>query len=906
MVSNDTGTAGKTTTADSPAPARWPGAAGELIPSLAGRLGRVRGGLVTVGTVLALVVAMGLTVLGLGAADNAVASFDASSWLWSAAKSEVARVNGVTGRVDTRVEVPKGRGHSMQVTQTDRFLLLRDLDTGLVSSLDLATLQVTATMSTTAGLGVSVAMHDDAAFVIDAVQGIVRQLDPRSLAPVGEPVRYPPGIAGGYFDGEGRLWIAVPSEGTVSAVTAAKLPSRAASGGAGAGMSPELVRTIAVADPSHDLVLSALDAGVAVLDRTAGRLTLVRGDEQRVVPLSMGGLGMLPARTNGPQVPVTVPDDRSVQVVGHGEAVQRFVVPGAGGGLRPAVAWSGRFYCADESTGIVYVFDVTGALLEKIDVIGGAGPLDLEVRESRLFINAPNSATARVVDEKHQIRIVDKYANDVLGGDPPAEPPPPPPPPKKPVATKPGAPKSVTAAAGNAQARVSWQPAPSNGAPIIKYVVRGATRTFEVGADQRSLDVTGLTNGQTYRFSVHAVNAKGAGRARTSNPVVPTSEVPDPPASVTAEARPDGTVRVSWPAANGQGYDIMKYAVTAVSAGATAPVGESTGTELVVPASDLEYGRQYAFTIVAVNEKGAGSASSPVSNSVVPFTAPDPPTGLSATTVSGEKGAIAVAWTAAADNGRPISKYVVEAAGQKIDVTDTQTTVTGLGDGENVTVKVHAVNEAGAGPQASDTARTVAPPQVTITGGSADHTSVTVAVSVDAGGGVAQCTLAVAGGGSASGDCQTLTVGGLLPSTTYTFTVTATNVAGQGTATGSRATPAVFGRSVCVNNLASSDPAQHTWCDDPNNAMGVYSGTSMSTTKIGRGSNGSRYEAICKATGEGINDYVYNPGKMGTSPSDQTFTWIRIKFGTRQGYMSFAWFNLEGYDINSTGPLPTC
>ncbi|WP_443084018.1 hypothetical protein, partial [Verrucosispora sp. WMMA2121] len=63
---------------------------------------RVRGGLVTVGTVLALLAAMGLTVLGLGSADNAVANYDASSWLWSAARSELARVNGVTARVDTR------------------------------------------------------------------------------------------------------------------------------------------------------------------------------------------------------------------------------------------------------------------------------------------------------------------------------------------------------------------------------------------------------------------------------------------------------------------------------------------------------------------------------------------------------------------------------------------------------------------------------------------------------------------------------------------------------------------------------------------------------------------------------------------------------------------------------------
>ncbi len=91
MVITDNGTAQATVTAEATENAQTR------------RIGR--GGLVTLGTVVALVAAMGLTVLGLGVADHAVASYDASSWLWSSAKSEIARVNGVTGRVDTRVEV---------------------------------------------------------------------------------------------------------------------------------------------------------------------------------------------------------------------------------------------------------------------------------------------------------------------------------------------------------------------------------------------------------------------------------------------------------------------------------------------------------------------------------------------------------------------------------------------------------------------------------------------------------------------------------------------------------------------------------------------------------------------------------------------------------------------------------
>ncbi|RQX08002.1 hypothetical protein DLJ59_02275, partial [Micromonospora inaquosa] len=380
---------------------------------------RLRGGLVTVGTVAALLAAMGLTVLGLGAADNAVANYDASSWLWSAVRSELARVNGVTARVDTRTEIPGARQHPMQITQTDRLLLLRDLQTGQVSSLDLATLQLSATTRTTPGLGVSVALHEDAAFVVDAVQGIVRQLDPRSLTPVGEPVRYPPGITGGTFDGKGRLWIAVPSQGTVSAITAAKLPSVPASTApVGAGLSPQQVESYDVADASHELVVSTLDDGVAVLDRTAGKLVRVQHGEVHPTPLTLSGPAALPARTSGPRVPVTVTAERRVLLVGDGGQESAFTVPGEGGRLSPAVAWADRFYCADEATGTIYSFDAAGQLVETIR--GRAnGPLELEVRENHLFINSPDSATARVVDDKHQVREVNKYANDVLGGDPP-------------------------------------------------------------------------------------------------------------------------------------------------------------------------------------------------------------------------------------------------------------------------------------------------------------------------------------------------------------------------------------------------------------------------------------------------------------------------------------------------------
>src|SRR2546423_12785210 len=290
-----------------------------------GRFSRSKGGLVTFGVVIGLLVALGLTVFGLGARDHALATDNASAWLYSSSKGEVGRVNAETGRVDTRFRVVDAQGHVIQVSQSDRYLILRDLTTGKVSSLDLATLQIAATTETAAGVGITLALDHDAAFVVDAVQGVVRQLDPVSLPPIGEPLRFPPGVSGGIFDGTGTLWLLVASEGTVVGITPA--PAHASQGTASG---PTKARTIPVAPPDHDLSMSALADGVAVLDSTATTLTLVKGDKPRSVPLpQLSGNGSPPAQSTADAVPVTVLDNRHAYAV-SGARVADLAVPGTG------------------------------------------------------------------------------------------------------------------------------------------------------------------------------------------------------------------------------------------------------------------------------------------------------------------------------------------------------------------------------------------------------------------------------------------------------------------------------------------------------------------------------------------------------------------------------------------------
>lgn len=861
----------------------------DLSPSAISRRARTKGGIVTIVTVLSLMAGMGATWFGLSVNDHVAANYDAESWLWSTVQGELARVNALTGKVDTRQSVPNSKGNAVQLSQSDRYLIMRDLATGKVSAFDPATLSITSTMDTQQGLGIEIALHNDSAFLIDGAQGIVRQLDPATLQPIGETLRFPPGITGGAFDGKGRLWVAVPTEGTVTAITPAPLNH---AGGQGGAASPSLIRTEEVAEPYHDLAVSALDNGVAVLDVTNGNLVALRDEVLTTVATDAAG-GDLPSRSGGDVVPVTVVEGRNVYLVsgtGADAKVSSFTVPGTGR-LQPAVAWAGRIYISDDTNGVVYSLSFDGKLADTIR-FKHPGELQLEVREGHLFINSPLTSTAHVVNDRHEVKEVDKFRDDVIGGEPPQVPPPPNP---EPPVTKPGAPRNVKASAGDNQATLTWKPAPANGSKVFKYIVKGNGKTWEVGANQRSLVITELINGQEYEFVVSAVNGKGEGPEAKSNKVIPTRDVPDAPTDVKAAAKPDGTVEVTWTAANGQGRNIVRYEVTAISSGAGAPAGSNNGeTTIVIPDKELDYGKQYSFTVVAVNDIGAGSiASTPVSNTVVPFSKPGAVKNLSGRTVAGSKGTVQFTWQLPPSNGRPITGYEVVAGNKTQTVKATNATISGFGDGEIVTGTVRAINEAGKGPAASATAKTITAATVSNVRTSAtDYQNIVIRFAHTDGGGTPACTLTVNGSARTipcSSGAGGYKLAGLMPGKDYNYTVRVANDAGGQTSGQVKATAkALHGRVTCNNH-----PNGPTYCND---GIGVYSAATQSSTSVGDPKNGTRLQAFCKRQGQEIYAYVYNNEKKST-------WWVRVAF-QGENYIPWAWFNLDNSD--NLNNLPVC
>ena len=356
--------------------------------------------------------------------------------------------------------------------------------------------------------------------------------------------------------------------------------------------------------------------------------------------------------------------------------------------------------------------------------------------------------------------------------------------------SSPAAPTGVTATAGTQQATVSWT-APTNdgGSPITGYTVIASDSTNSANGGQTctttgatTCTVTGLTGGDTYTFVVTATNTYGASPASTpSNAVIPLS-APQPPTGVTATAG-TGQATVSWTApANDGGSPITGYTVTSSGGQTCTTTGATTCT-----VTGLTGGDSYTFTVTATNAIGTSSASV-ASNSVTALGVPQAPTGVTVSIASSSS--IAVSWTAPTnDGGSAITGYTVTSSGGQTCTTTgaTTCTVTGLTTGTSYTFTVTATNAIGTS-SASSPSNAIAPataPSVPtgVTATVASGTSATVswtAPTNDGGSAITGYTVTSSGGQTCTTTgATTCTVTGLAGGGTYTFTVVATNAAGN-------------------------------------------------------------------------------------------------------------------------------
>ena len=182
----------------------------------------------------------------------------------------------------------------------------------------------------------------------------------------------------------------------------------------------------------------------------------------------------------------------------------------------------------------------------------------------------------------------------------------------------PGAPTSVSATAGNAQATVSFTAPTSNGsAPITGYTVTsipaGGT-DINAGTTALSHTITDLTNGTAYTFTVTATNSVGTGAASSAS-------LPVTPATVSTVTTPTSASIIGTSATlggnviNDGGATVTErgvvFAPSTTNAnpqiggtGVTTLPGTGTTGVFTVSASSLTPGTSYTFAAYATNSQG--------------------------------------------------------------------------------------------------------------------------------------------------------------------------------------------------------------------------------------------------------------------------------------------------------------
>ncbi|CAB4548564.1 unannotated protein [freshwater metagenome] len=391
--------------------------------------------------------------------------------------------------------------------------------------------------------------------------------------------------------------------------------------------------------------------------------------------------------------------------------------------------------------------------------------------------------------------------------------------------TVPGAPTAVTTTAGNTQVIITWNaPTSDGGSAITGYSVTSSPSvTAPVGCtnvNALTCTFTGLTNGVAYTFIVTAINGAGTVAADPTAAVTPRT-LPDAPTAVTAVAG-NARATLSWtaPVSNG-GSAITGYTVTS-SPAITAPSDCTNTINLTCTFSGLTNGTVYTFTLIATNIAGSSIASAS-SNSVTPVTVPDAPTNVTATAGDAQ---IDLTWLApTVDGGSAITGYtVVSSPAITAPVACTATTslnctFTGLTNGTAYTFTVIAINTVGNSllsvASAATTPRTIpdAPTGVIATSGNAQAVITWSAPAFNGGSPITNYAVSSLPAVTPPAGCTTTTAltcvfTGLTNGTAYTFTVIATNIAGDSIASLASApmTPAVPPTPATVTTSLTQEP----------------------------------------------------------------------------------------------------
>lgn len=262
----------------------------------------------------------------------------------------------------------------------------------------------------------------------------------------------------------------------------------------------------------------------------------------------------------------------------------------------------------------------------------------------------------------------------------------------------PAAPTSVDITDQDGRLFVTWSPANAPYSPDTGYRIEAsddggltwdAITPMEVGGV--GAIVTGLTNGTEYTVRVAARNPAGLGawQQQTGTP----RGVPGAP-ELTLQPQ-NAEITASWSEPSNGGAAITGYELR-FSSNNGANWITFTPSSSYANYVGLQNGHEYLAQVRATNAAGPGPWSTV--QAATPRSVPSRP----ALDASVSDGRIDMAWTVPADNGAPITGYLVQYSTDGLtwltqSTTDTSAALTGLANGTEYRIRVAAQNDAGTG-----------------------------------------------------------------------------------------------------------------------------------------------------------------------------------------------------------------
>jgi hypothetical protein len=392
----------------------------------------------------------------------------------------------------------------------------------------------------------------------------------------------------------------------------------------------------------------------------------------------------------------------------------------------------------------------------------------------------------------------------------------------------PSAPTAVSATAGYKQATVSFTaPTSTGGAAITSYTVTSSPGSITATGASSPLTVTGLTAGTSYTFTVTATNAQSlTSSASSTSAAVTPYDIPVAPATPSTVSG-DMDITVSWTVPSNGGSAITGYKLRYSSNGGSSwGAATSVGNVLTYNVTGLTDNTNYQFQIAATNAAGDSVWSTATAN-VQTVTTPSAPQNVALTA---QQAAIKVDWEAPSNNGgSAITGYTIRYRVQgtvplttvdNISPQNTSTTktytITGLTGGSLYDVYVYAFNavdatKQGAAAYASATPYDVpgAPQAVTAAGGNG-YVDISFTAAAANGSAITLYTVSTTGKPDVTGLTSPIRVPGLTNDQQYTFSIKATNAAGDGqvvTVLGVPVNPAVTTVSTSSINVSNTTQA---------------------------------------------------------------------------------------------------